>query len=491
MNKNDQKPGGELKKSLGPVMLWGLGVGYVISGEYFGWNLGLAEGGAYGMLFAFVLITLMYVAFVFSYAELACAIPRAGGVFVYGIRALGPFWGYIGGVAQVVEFVFAPPAIAMAIGAYAGTWLGDVDPRVSAAAAFVLFTLLNLWGVRQAATFELVITVLAVGELLLFTGVVAPHFRVENFTANAWPNGWTGAFAAVPFAIWFYLAIEGVANAAEEAKHPQRDVAIGFGAAMLTLVALAICVFFVGVGVGGWERIVYSPDQLTGSGGAIVVADGAEPQDSPLPLALGQLFAVDHPLYHMLVGIGALGLIASLNGIILIAGRALFEMGRVGFLPRILGSTNRRTQTPACALVLNMIIGVFAITVLPTGKLITMSAMGAVTLYIVSMIALMRLRKTEPLLQRPYRTPWYPVLPIVALAIAIIALACMIWENLNNVGDLSKIQNLASSISLWYLLFLVVASGYYQFVLKSRLKSMEWDQLAKTEAGGDTEKKDV
>ncbi|MDP6447879.1 MAG: amino acid permease, partial [Pirellulaceae bacterium] len=137
MNKNDQKPGGELKKSLGPVMLWGLGVGYVISGEYFGWNLGLAEGGAYGMLFAFVLITLMYVAFVFSYAELACAIPRAGGVFVYGIRALGPFWGYIGGVAQVVEFVFAPPAIAMAIGAYAGTWLGDVDPRVSAAAAFV------------------------------------------------------------------------------------------------------------------------------------------------------------------------------------------------------------------------------------------------------------------------------------------------------------------------------------------------------------------
>jgi len=82
------------------------------------------------------------------------------------------------------------------------------------------------------ATFELVVTVLAVGELLLFTGIVAPRFQWANFTANAWPNGWSGALASIPFAIWFYLAIEGVANAAEEAKNPRRDVAIGFGGAM-------------------------------------------------------------------------------------------------------------------------------------------------------------------------------------------------------------------------------------------------------------------
>ena len=88
-----------LKKALGPVTLWGLGVGYVISGEYFGWNLGLREGGTFGLLAAFLVVTTMYVTFVFSYAELACAIPRAGGVFVYGVRGLGLAAGYLGGIA--------------------------------------------------------------------------------------------------------------------------------------------------------------------------------------------------------------------------------------------------------------------------------------------------------------------------------------------------------------------------------------------------------
>jgi ethanolamine permease len=108
---------GALQKSLGPVMLWGLGVGYVISGEYFGWNLGLPLGGTYGMLGATLLVTVLYVAFILSYAELACAIPRAGGAFVYAEHAFGPFVGFLTGLAQVIEFVFAPPAIAMAIAA--------------------------------------------------------------------------------------------------------------------------------------------------------------------------------------------------------------------------------------------------------------------------------------------------------------------------------------------------------------------------------------
>ena len=95
-------------------MLWGLGVGYVISGMYFGWNLGLPQGGPFGLLIATLLVTLMYGAFVFSYAELACAIPKAGGAFDYAHQAFGPRLGFLAGVAQWVEFVFAPPAIAWA-----------------------------------------------------------------------------------------------------------------------------------------------------------------------------------------------------------------------------------------------------------------------------------------------------------------------------------------------------------------------------------------
>ena len=122
----------ELKKDLGPFMLWGLGVGYVISGMYFGWNLGLPLGGTWGMLAATVVITVLYVTFILSYAELAAAIPKAGGAFDFGLRALGPTGGFVLGIAQLVEFLFAPPAIAAAIGAYFNLFFPALSPRLIA-----------------------------------------------------------------------------------------------------------------------------------------------------------------------------------------------------------------------------------------------------------------------------------------------------------------------------------------------------------------------
>ena len=84
-----------LERSLGPIMLWGLGVGYVISGMYFGWNLGLEKGGTLGLGISTLFIMVMYFTFSLSYSELACAIPKAGGAFDYANRALGKNWGFI------------------------------------------------------------------------------------------------------------------------------------------------------------------------------------------------------------------------------------------------------------------------------------------------------------------------------------------------------------------------------------------------------------
>src|SRR5258706_3927039 len=108
----------QLQRTLGPVLIWGLGVGYVISGMYFGWNLGLPEGGPYGMLVATGIVTILYIAFVLGYAELACALPRAGGAFVYTSRAFGAHTGFIGGTAPLVEYVLPPPPIAFPIRRY-------------------------------------------------------------------------------------------------------------------------------------------------------------------------------------------------------------------------------------------------------------------------------------------------------------------------------------------------------------------------------------
>ena len=405
-----------LKKTLGPLSLWGLGVGYVISGEYFGWNLGLPLGGTYGMLAATLLVTLMYVCFVFSYAELACAIPRAGGAFVYAARAFGPLGGLLTGVAQLVEFVFAPPAIAMAIAAYVTRRI-DLDPRVVAVITYFLFTALNAWGVKQAALFELFVTVLAVAELLLFAGIAFPSFDATAFARDPLPHGWFGAFECLPLAIWFYLAIEGVANAAEEAKNPQRDVAFGFGAAMLTLAVLALVVFFAAVGVAGWQAIVYPPGSSQAS-------------DAPLPLALLHVVDNDSALYTLLLSVGVLGLVASFHGILLAAARATLEFGRAGYAPAVLGSIHAGSGTPRVALVFNMCVGLLAIVSGRTADIITLSVFGALALYVLSMTALFRLRKLEPELVRPYRALAYPWLPAIALVLSLICAAAMIVTNL-------------------------------------------------------------
>ena len=404
-----------LKRTLGPVMIWGLGVGYVVSGEYFGWNLGLSHGGPLGMLAATLLVTIMYVAFVMSYAEVACALPRAGGVFIYANRAYGPTAGFAAGVSQLIEFLFAPPAIALAIGAYLQAYTSAVPPWGFAVIAYFIFTGLNIWGVRQSALFELVVTVLAIGGLLLFAGTALPHFSWTYFAQDPLPNGWGGIMAALPFAIWFYLAIEGIANVAEETREPQRNISRGFIYAMATLVFLALLVFFSAIGVRGWEAIVF---------------DAAGKQsDTPLPLALGYLTEREGIIYHGVVVLGLFGLIASFHGILLIAGRATFEFGRTGYLPAIFGRTLPHRQSPAAALILNMLIAFGALATGQTGELITMAAFGALALYMFSMASLFRLRKTEPDLPRPYVTPLYPYLPAVALFLSTVCFSAMLFVN--------------------------------------------------------------
>ena len=431
-------PTNQLKRTLSPAMIWGLGVGYVISGMYFGWNLGLEKGGTLGLAIATFFIIILYVCFTFSYSELACSIPRAGGVFDYANRALGKDLGFVAGMAQNVEFIFAPPAIAFAIGAYFNLFFANIPALAIAVAAYVIFTMLNIYGVKAAALFELVITILAVGELLLFSGITLPHFKWENLQQDAFPNGWQGVFAAIPFAIWFFLAIEGVANVAEETIKPQRTILVGFGSAILTLVILCILTFVSSIGVAGWKAIVYNKD--------------GSPSDSPLPLALEHIVSTDNILFHLLITIGIFGLVASFHGIILAAGRSTFEFGRVKFAPAVLGKIHSRFQTPANALVFNMLVGIVALLTRKTAEIITISVFGALTLYIVSMISLIQLRKKEPALDRPFKVPLYPAFPVIALVIASLSFVAMTIYNLN--------------LALIY--FLIIGGSYLLFKLLKR-----------------------
>ena len=208
-----------------------------------------------------------------------------------------------------------------------------------------------------------------------------------------------------------------MANVAEETVKPQQNVLIGFGSALLTLIVLCALVFISSVGVGGWEKIVYP-------------SPGAEASDSPLPLALSQITGNSGWLYHLLITIGLMGLVASFHGLILAASRATYEFGKAGCIPAVFGKVHPKFKTPANALLLNMGIGIIALFTGKTGDIITIACFGAITLYIFAMISVLVLRKNEPALPRPFRTPMYPYFPIIALVIAVVSFIAMTTLNI-------------------------------------------------------------
>jgi ethanolamine permease len=413
-----------LKPTLGTLHLWGIAVGLVISGEYFGWSYGWGTAGTLGFLVTTLMVAVMYTCFIFSFTELTTAIPNAGGPFAYSLRAFGVGGGTIAGLATLIEFVFAPPAIAMAIGAYLNVQFPGLDPRWAAVGAYVVFMSLNIVGVNIAATFELVVTILAVIELLVFMGVVAPGFSFSNFVLGGWSgeNSFSsgsiaGIFAAIPFAIWFFLAIEGAAMAAEEAKDPKRTIPRAYIGGILTLVVLAIGTMIFAGGVGDWRALSNIND--------------------PLPQAMKTVVGGNSNWMHMLVWIGLFGLVASFHGIILGYSRQFFALARAGFLPKGLAKLSR-FQTPHRAILAGGVVGIAAIFsdslvnlqgMTLTAAMITMSVFGAIVMYIVSMLSLFKLRTSEPHLERSFRAPGYPIVPGIALVLAVICLIAMIWFN--------------------------------------------------------------
>jgi ethanolamine permease len=416
---------GHLNKTLDVWQLWGIAVGLVISGEYFGWSYGWGAAGTLGFLVTVALVATMFTAFIFSFTELTTSIPNAGGPFAYARHAFGSGVGVVAATASLIEFLFAPPAISLAIGAYMNVQFPELAPKHSATIAYILFTFLNVIGIRIAATFELVVTLIAVGELLIFMLVVAPGFSWANFVANGWQgpanadNHWIiGSFTAIPFAIWFFLAIEGVAFAAEEAKDVKRSIPRAYIAGMLTLAALALGVMIFAGGVGDWRQLSNLND--------------------PLPQAMKTVVGSSSGWLHMLVWLGLFGLIASFHGIILAYSRQLFALGRAGYLPHWLADLHPRFYTPYKATIAGSVIGLAAIYSdnyvtfggqSLTANIVTLSVLGALTMYIISMLSLFRLRQTEPGLERPYRAPLYPWAPALAMVLACVCLACVVIFN--------------------------------------------------------------
>lgn len=347
-------------------------------------------------------------AFIFSLTELSTAIPEAGGPYAYAQKALGKNFANLTALLTVIEFVFAPPAIAFALGGYLHVLMPSIGTETLAFTVMILFGALNLMSLQFSARFELIVTILAVCELLTFIIVLAPHFHWSNFSAHGWDHGAAGMFASVPFAVWFFLGIEGVAMTSEEVDNPTRNLPIGYITGIITLVVLAIGVMLVAGGAGDWRTL-----------GNI---------DYPIPKAAALALGESHPWIKAFAGIGLFGLVASLNGIIIGASRQLFAISRAGIIPVSMSRVNRYASPHYCVLA-TTVIGVLAIASGKTGQLITLSGIGACAMYFMCMVSLFALRKNQPGLHRPFKVPFYPVVPAFAMMAAFVCFVAMAFYN--------------------------------------------------------------
>jgi ethanolamine permease len=392
----------------GWLLLAGLGVSAVISGDYAGWNFGLAEGGFGGLLIAVVLMAVMYTAMVFGLAELGSALPTAGGGYTFARRALGPWGGYATGIAVLIEYAIAPAAIATFIGAYVESLglFGITDGWWVYLAVYALFIGIHLMGVGEALKAMFVVTAIALVGLVVFLVGAIPQFDAGNLldiaptdaagASSFLPYGLIGIWAAFPFAIWFFLAVESVPLAAEEARDPARSMPRGIVAAMGVLVLLAVLM------------LVFTP----GAGGSSTIAASGNPPVDALAAS-----AAPDALTTVVNYAGLFGLVASFFSIIYAYSRQTFALSRAGYLPRALSVTNSR-KAPMLALLVPGAIG-FVLSLTGQGAmLLNMAVFGATVSYVLMMVSHIVLRRREPDLERPYRTPGGVVTTGTALVLA-------------------------------------------------------------------------
>jgi ethanolamine permease len=439
-----------LRRHAGVVSLWALGVGAVISGEYYGWNFGLSTGGFGGLLVAGGIMAVMYYCLVYSIAEMSPALPHTGGAYSFARSAMGPWGGFLTGLAENMEYVITPAVVVGAMGLLMQTvvvGLFEVGGKFAPDGTvvdiawwnslpfwwlvfYVIFVGVNIIGIEATMRFTVTITVLSLAVLAFFfvAALVSGKLGTSNWTnipqgggdvplvggGGPWfPFGVSGIFKALPFAIWFYLAIEEVPLAAEESMDPRKDVPRGSILAMHTLLIAAILTLFINTGLPGGAFLY--------GGSAFPLLDGFK------AIFAGEKIAYFFGLLFMI------GLVASFFTIIYAYGRNTYSLSRAGYFPQFLSRTHGVRKTPHVALIAGAIVG-YAVAIFVfilqendlgakiVAALLNMAVFAAVISYILQSTSFVILRQKLPNIERPYRSRFGVPGAVVAGTLAAIAL---------------------------------------------------------------------
>lgn len=428
-----------LRRYAGVASLWALGVGAVISGHYSGWNLGLLAGGWGGFALAAVLVALMYLCLVFCIAEMGAALPHTGGAYSFARASMGPWGGFITGLCENVEYVLTPAVVV----SFLATYLAAVFETPPAwlplywIGCYAIFIALNVRGVELSFKVTVVVTVAALACLALFWITALPVADFQRFALNIGagpdgkpvelangggpllPFGLYGALAAMPFAVWLFLAIEQLPLAAEESVNPSRDMPRGIIAALLTLFVSAALIVWLNPSVGP---------------GSYKLATSGE------PLLDGFRATTGGRLAKVLALVACVGLISSFHTILFAKGRQIYSLSRAGYFPRFLSITHVRHKTPHVALLAGSGVALSLMFALwfgmgsengataIQGMLLNMAVAGAMLSYLAQAASFIVLRLNRPALDRPYRSPLGIAGAVVTLVLALLTLAFQLLD---------------------------------------------------------------
>ena len=385
--------------------LWGIGVAAVVSGDFSGWNYGIASAGWGGFVVAAVVVTAMYFAMLFSIGEMSAAMPHTGGAYSFARAAMGPWGGFVTGVAETIEYVATTAVIVYFSGQYADA-VTDALLGISLPAwawwvvLYAVFLVLNVAGAEISFRFAVVVACLSLAILAVFAVLaltssaldlsslfdIAPDPGQSSFL----PHGIGPVVLAMPFAMWLFLGIEELPLAAEEAHDPTRDIPRAGIWGMITLVVTGGIVVVLNPALTGAQALGESGEPLLDGFAAI--------------LPSGRLAAV-------LSAFALVGLLASLQGIMYAYGRNVYSLSRAGYYPRALSLTGAR-KTPWAALLAGAVLGFLALLVVQfsgseaAGAIVlNIAVWGAVIAYVLQMVSFVLLRRRFPDAARPYRSP--------------------------------------------------------------------------------------
>lgn len=398
-NGSDEKKKPVTTKILGPIHIWALGVGIVLVGEFMGWNFTVAKGGSLGSVIALWTVAMMYVTIVMMNTEMGSVMPEAGGQYTMAKYLLGPLAAFIVGLMLVLEYSMLEAADVLVVGQI----IESVNPALHSLPFIILallaLTYLNYRGAYATLTLNFIITAVAfctIMILLMSTNFWDPQATLLDLKhlTDGLPYGYIGIIAAMQFAVWFFLGIEGGALAANECRSASRSLPLGTMIGLAVLLIGASLTWFLCSGLVPVDELGVS---------AFPLYDAA--------LATGKLYVI----VALFIGT-IMACMASANGCINDASTAWSAMSKDGLIPSVFAKKHPKYKSPYRAIVFLLPISMaFAFTGL-LDQVVTFSIFSALMVYVITVVMFFRFRKMYPLgkIKRGYVAPLFPLPAIIA-----------------------------------------------------------------------------